>query len=183
MKIDKSTLDTLWYEDEEGNKIKHTEEYRPNGAVYQVSQFPLEVNERHFKLIYQEDVNKCRHRRAWIKRTYGWVKGIKGRECQCCHGTQVRKWWQPWGRRWEGYGSRQAFSSSAQMGGGTDALLMAMANSGDYTLSEAILIYARACERCSNVLWNKYIGGGEGYEEYSEEWKKVNTVCDFCNGE
>ena len=183
MKIDKSKLETLWYEDEEGNKIPCGDEVSPEGAAYQVSMFPLEVREVHLKLIKQKDVDKCRHKRAWIKRTYGWVKGLKGRECQCCHGTQLRKWWQLWGEKWEGYGSREVFSSNVHIGGGTGELLVAMANSGDYTLEEAMLVYAKACERCSNVLWHKYIGGKEGYEEYSAEWKKANTVCDFCKGE
>ena len=58
--------------------------------------------------------------------------------------------------------------------------IVAMVNSGDYTLSEAIYVYCNACERCSNVLLHKYLKGGDGYEEYSEEWKKCNTVCDWC---
>ena len=58
--------------------------------------------------------------------------------------------------------------------------IVAMVNSGDYTLEEAIYVYSKACERCMNVLLNKYLHGIDGYEEYSEEWKKCNTVCDFC---
>lgn len=37
-----------------------------------------------------------------------------------------------------------------------------------------------ACERCMNVLAYKYLNGADGYEEYSDEWKKCNTECDFC---
>lgn len=59
-------------------------------------------------------------------------------------------------------------------------LIVAMVNSGDYDLYDAIGVYGTACERCMNVLWNKYFPGEDGYEEFSDEWKKCNTVCDFC---
>lgn len=62
-----------------------------------------------------------------------------------------------------------------------EKLLIAMVLSGDYSLSEAVYIYATACERCLNVLENKYLD--MGYEEYSEEWKKCNTSCIFCENE
>ena len=56
---------------------------------------------------------------------------------------------------------------------------MAIANSGDYSLTEAIIIAATSCERCMNVLALKY-GLNWGYEEGSEEWEKVGTSCQFC---
>ena len=58
--------------------------------------------------------------------------------------------------------------------------ILAMVNSGDYTLEEAVYIYCSSCERCMNVLLYKYLNGEEGYAEFSEEWKKANTCCDFC---
>lgn len=58
--------------------------------------------------------------------------------------------------------------------------IVAMVNSGDYTLAEAIYVYANACERCMNVLLYKYLDGKDGYEEFGEEWQKCNTVCDWC---
>lgn len=61
-----------------------------------------------------------------------------------------------------------------------DDVIMAMVNSGDYTLGEAIVLWCTSCERCMNVLAHKYLNGTDGYEEYSEEWKRCNTVCDFC---
>lgn len=61
--------------------------------------------------------------------------------------------------------------------------IVAMVNSGDYTLEEAIYVYANACERCMNVLLHKYLNGADGYEEYSDEWNKANTVCDWCKEE
>lgn len=63
---------------------------------------------------------------------------------------------------------------------GDGRVIVAMVNSGDYNLGEALYVYSNACERCANVLWHKYVGGDEGYEEFSEEWKKCNTECDFC---
>lgn len=61
-------------------------------------------------------------------------------------------------------------------------LLVAMVNSGDYDLYEAMAILASCCERCANVLWDKYVPG-EGYPEYSEKWHKANTCCAFCTDE
>ena len=58
--------------------------------------------------------------------------------------------------------------------------IVAMVNSGDYTLEEAIYVFTHSCERCMNVLLHKYLNGEEGYPEYSDEWKKCNTVCHFC---
>lgn len=63
-------------------------------------------------------------------------------------------------------------------------LAVAMANSGDYILSEALAVLANCCERCHNVLINKYLPeDGEGYAEYSSEWQKCGTFCDFCKDE
>lgn len=61
--------------------------------------------------------------------------------------------------------------------------IVAMVNSGDYTLEEAIWVCANACERCMNALCYKYLNGKDGYPEYSEKWEKCNTSCDFCIGE
>ena len=62
---------------------------------------------------------------------------------------------------------------------GSDCIV-AMVNSGDFTLEQAIWVYANSCERCMNSLLYKYLNGQEGYPEYSEEWQKCGTVCDFC---
>ena len=61
--------------------------------------------------------------------------------------------------------------------------ILAMEKSGDFTLSEAIIVYATACEKCMNVLVHKYTNGEDGYAEYSEEWKKCGTSCKFCRTE
>ena len=62
---------------------------------------------------------------------------------------------------------------------GSDCIV-AMVNSSDYTLEEAIWVYTTACERCMNVLCHKYLNEEDGYAEYSDEWKKCGTVCEFC---
>lgn len=80
-------------------------------------------------------------------------------------------------------GSDKICTCCTHIGTGNEDVILAMANSGDYTLSEAIGVYANACERCTNVLAYKYLNGTGGYPEYSEEWKKCNTICDFCKGE
>ena len=184
MNIQKSMLKTMWYEDKDGNQIECDDRdcVCPDGADYYVTRWPLEVREVHSRFIKRVDVDRCKHKRKWIKRTGGWVDGIKGRECQHCNGTQLRKTWQPWGRKWDAEGSREIFVGSTHIGG-NGKLLVAMANSGDYTLTEAILAYSMACERCMNVLWNRYLPGEDGYAEYSEEWKKCGTSCQFCRDE
>lgn len=60
-------------------------------------------------------------------------------------------------------------------------LVLAMTNSGDYSLSESILIAACCCGRCLNALCHKY-GLDDGYPEGSVEWHKAGTSCEFCRG-
>jgi len=75
--------------------------------------------------------------------------------------------------------SERLFSGESTWGEG---LVLNIANSGDYSLSESIIIAAESCERCLNVLIDKYGGYGkdEGYKEYSEKWHKCGTSCKFC---
>jgi len=181
MLIKKEQLQTLWYEDEKGNKILPTTEeeknsVNPTGAKYQVSQFPKTLRTTHLELISQKDVDKCKHPRKYIKPTYGWIKGIVGRECKLCNGTQTKKKWHLWGRKWDGYGSREVISFNSSW---SEDLVLALVNSGDYTLSESIIISANSCERCMNALAYKY-GLDWGYKEGSEEWEKCGTSCEFC---
>ena len=75
---------------------------------------------------------------------------------------------------------RHIFTFNTRYCSGSDCIV-AMVNSGDFTLEQAIWVYANSCERCMNVLLHKYLNGADGYPEYSEEWKKCNTFCDFCN--
>lgn len=48
-----------------------------------------------------------------------------------------------------------------------------------YELDEAILIVARTCERCMNVLLWEY-GCDDGYQHGSDEYERAGTTCLFC---
>ena len=60
---------------------------------------------------------------------------------------------------------------------------------GGVQLDRAIMIVALACGRCQNVLSHRFAVRNQtsleidGYPEGSEEWKKSNTVCEFCETE
>lgn len=75
--------------------------------------------------------------------------------------------------------SSELFSSESTWSAG---LALSIVNSGDYGLLEAITISSTACERCLNVLIDKYGGYGDdkGYKEHSEKWEKCGTACHFC---
>ena len=75
------------------------------------------------------------------------------------------------------------YDINCHIGSGNEDVIIAMVNSGDYTLSEALMLWSKCCERCMNVLAYKYRNGKDGYEEYSEEWLKCPTVCQFCEDE
>lgn len=66
------------------------------------------------------------------------------------------------------------------IGGGNVDIILGMVRSGDYSLQEALVTWATACEKCMNTLAYKYTNGDDGYAEYSDKWKRCNTVCDFC---
>ena len=180
MLINKEQLETLWYEDENKNRISQTAESKkdlavPLNAKYQISQRPFTLRTTRLRLISQEDVDKCKHPEKFIK-PYDLNNGFVGRECSLCNGTQTRKKEELWGKEWNASGSREVYSIDSSW---SEDLALALANSGDYTLSEAIIIAAKSCERCMNVLANKY-GLDWGYDEGSEKWNKCGTSCEFC---
>jgi hypothetical protein len=182
MKIDKSKLKILWYEDANGNMIETSDDDGiPKGALYQVSRFPNSLYTNHVELLNQEDVDKCKHPRKHVVPTYGWVEGIVGRKCNVCGGSQTKKkgLFHRWDKKWNGNGSRSVFTVHTTF---SEDLVLAMVKSGDYKLSEAIILASISCERCTNALRYKY-GLDDGYEEYSEEWKKANTSCTLCEEE
>lgn len=185
MNIDREKLKMgIWYEDKNGKMIKKTDDYScdiPEGVVTYHSCFPLEVTEKIYKVHDKNEKSSCKHKRKWWEKDNGLIKGYKGHTCAACGCSQLRKWWQPWGRKWD-YGTEATLllEHHTGIGGGNQDLILAMVNSGDYTLKEAIAVLASACERCLNVLAYKYLNGADGYAEHSEEWKKCNTVCDFC---
>lgn len=187
MKIDKSTIKNgIWYEDENGNRIEHDENTveAPKGAHTYHSCFPLEITEHIYTVNSSEKKKNCKHKRKYLKKDKGLIKGYKGRICTACGCSQTRKWWQPWGRKWDsGSDITPLIDFNTTIGGGNEKVILAMVNSGDYRLGEALAVWSNACERCMNVLAYKYLNGKDGYEEHSEEWEKCNTVCDFCRNE
>ena len=190
MNIDKSKLKIgLWHEDFDGNMTK---EYTNSDLVgkpddekihsYHVC-FPLEVIEK--VRFYYDNKDTCNHPLKYRKRTNGWVRGIKGCECKKCGKEKVGKSYipfifMPWSKGSDTY---EGYSVSHHLSNFCQKCIIAMVNSGDYELDEAIVVMANSCERCMNSLLYKYLNGEDGYEEYSEEWHKANTVCDFCRGE
>lgn len=185
MEIDKSKLKLgIWYEDENGNLIKPEDDLAceaPEGARTYHSCFPLQITEHVYVVHGKAEKEACKHKRKYWKKDTGLIRGLKGHICTNCGCSQTRKWWQPWGRKWDyGTGTVPLIDLRTSIGGGNQDVVMAMVNSGDYTLQEALVVYSTACERCMNVLAYKYLNGADGYEEYSDEWKKCNTECDFC---
>ena len=85
--------------------------------------------------------------------------------------------------RWTYHGDDKMVTFTTHIGGGNEKAILAMANSGDFTLGEAIIVWATACERCANALAYKYTNGEDGYPEYGEEWKKCPTECEFCKSD
>jgi len=178
--INKKDLHTLWYENEAGDKfipdLEGAIDDPPEEFVYQFSQFPNELTLNMLYLVESDKVENCQHPEEAIKATYGWIDGIEGRECTLCNGTQTKKIDEDWPKEWDAYGSRDVGCGHSSW---SEDLVLALANSNDFTLSEAILIAGNACSRCMNALAYEY-GLDWGYPEFSEEWKNTNTECDFC---
>lgn len=183
MKIDKKKLLTLWYENEKGEKFVpdmavegHPMDQVPDGFVYQHSQFPGYLRHNCYKSIIPEEVESCDHPDDFRKIDHGLIEGYEGHTCDKCGGYQSKNCGEEWPKEWDANGSRDVFSGES---GWSEDLVLAMANSDDFTLSEAILASANSCERCMNSLSYKY-GLDWGYEEGCKEWSECNTSCDFC---
>lgn len=161
MKIDKAELNRhVWYEDENGDIIPEINEYPcdpPQGAVTYHSMFPLEITEHVYSFNWypERKIDKLLYKIPAIRR----YLDKKHKNDKVFH---------------------HLANFNTTIGGDNQDVIMAMVNSGDYTLNEAIMLLANSCERCMNVLAYKYLNGKDGYPEYSEEWKKCNTICRFC---
>lgn len=186
MNIDKSKLKMgIWYEDPEGNVYRPAdEEYldsSPEGYTTYHSLFPLEITEHVYTVNDRKKKAECKHKRKWWKKDRDLIKGYKGHMCTRCGCTQTRKWYEPWGRNWDnGASVTPLIDFHTTIGGGNAAAIIGMVNSGDYTLSEALAVWASGCERCDNALAYKYTNGADGYPEDSDEYRACNTCCDFC---
>lgn len=157
MNIDLTKFRTHWYELCSGEKVDEIPEGY-DGYVYYISAFPCRFSEEISLYNY--------HPKNFIEK---WL--LK-------HFPKLQKKWNVTRER--------TFQPIATFHNGYHAMsdvIVAMVNAGDYTLEEAIWICATCCERCMNALTYKYLDGKDGYPEHSEEWKKCNTVCDFCREE
>lgn len=154
MNIDLNKFKTFWFELEDGTKVDEV----PNGYKGYVSYwtaFPCQFTEHMYSYIF--------HPKHWWERV---LLKINPR--------LMDKWNITKGRTF-----KHCCDFNATYYSMSD-VIVSMVNSRDYTLEQAIWICAKSCERCMNVLAYKYLNGGDGYAEYSEEWNKCNTVCDFC---
>lgn len=192
MKIDLNLVPALWYENADSERhVPSAEEMStladpPSGFIYQHSQFPNTLRHSILESIQADAVEACGHPVEDIRRTYGWIDAVQGRECVLCGGTQTRNAGDEWPETWESYGSRSLMSGESSW---PEDLVLAMATKpwwkwwrNVYTLGDAILIVANTCERCLNALGHRY-GLKWGYAEGSEEWKRSRTSCQFCKGD
>lgn len=185
-RFDIAKVPALWYENEEGEKwIPSPGEHfgaPPPGFIYQHSRFPCSLHHTVLQLVQADEVAACKHAGRYIRRTFDWVDGIEGRECANCGGTQTRKVRESWPAMWDAHGSRTIAHGETQW---VPDLVLTMSRPRwwgfrrpDFTLPHAILVVATACERCLNVLLDRY--GLGGYREGSEEWQRCSTRCHFC---
>ena len=160
MNIDKTKLKTLWYQDMEGNMIDFGKRVPTEDELeaypYCHTCYPLQLTEK--VSVYDYDYSRL----SPLKKFFIKIPIFKKFVQKTLH---------------KGFIPIVEFNTTYNSG---DDVIVAMVNSGDYTLKEAIMVYAKSCERCMNVLAHKYLNGTDGYEEYSEEWKSCNTICDFC---
>lgn len=161
MKIDLTRMRTHWFEDKDGNIIEEkenecvTQNTKEDILFYHVA-WPCQFTETIDEYCWhpKNPIVKwlCKNRKIYKLLSKGKDKTFK--TIMTCN---------------TGFGAK--FSQEC---------IVAMVNSGEYTLEQAIWVYTNACERCANVLLHKYLNGKEGYEEYSEEWKKAHASCQFC---
>ena len=146
-----------WFEDQNGNEITK-DQFDEVEMVYYRRCFPLELHEQVDEYCYHPENPFIKFLCRRSRRFYKWISKGKDRTF------------------------RHIFTNTTTYKSGQDCIV-AMVNSGDFTLEQAIYVYANSCERCMNSLLYKYLDGKDGYPEYSEEWKKCNTQCDFCINE
>lgn len=169
MKIDLTELKRgHWFEDTDGNVYDAMSDKLPKGIDYFVykSVFPCE---------YKEDITVFTYHPEHRNEENSFYQAM-------LHFRWFYKWMQ---KRMKKRGDNKTFKliGSCNTTYNDGELILAMCNSGDYTLEEAIYIHTHSCERCLNVLSYKYLDKKDGYAEHSEEWEKCNTVCKFCENE
>lgn len=158
MNIDLSKMKKYWFEDEEGNVYDDSSEVPAeyDGTLTYHSANPCVFTEEISEYYYHPKnwfvKLLCRNFKIYRKLSKG--KPYTFKPLLTGHTTYGGKWAQD--------------------------CIVAMVNSGDYSLDQAIWVFASSCERCMNALLYKYLDGSDGYPEFSAEWKRANTVCDFC---
>ena len=161
MKIDKERLNRcIWFEDCNGNIIDENS-VKDFDYVTHHTCFPLQITERIDEYCYHPKNLFVKHL-CYIFKPLRRYLGKKNKDNKTF---------------------KRLCDCNTSIGGGNQDVILAMVNSGDYSLSEALMLWSQSCERCMNVLAYKYLDGKDGYAEYSDDWKKCNTVCDFCRNE
>lgn len=181
-RVDPEQLEILWYENKHGDKFYpdlsgETEpETPPKGYDYQVSRFS-DLRENVLKIITPEDVAKCDHPAEYRRKDHGMDPSYgEGEKCDKCGGYREKPVGKNWSD-WKSGGSRDMMVMNMSW---SEDLVKAMADSG-ISLRKAIILAATACERCMNALAHEF-GLDWGYPEFSDEWHKCNTSCEYCEG-
>lgn len=190
-------LPSLWYENEAGKRWLPdlSGDYPgdvPPGFIYQHSRFPTQLKHSILRTVTKEDVEKCHHPEGDLRKTYGWIDGVEGRECVQCGGTQIRNTGEPWPKEWESGRSVPIMEGSC---GWSPDLALAMARPSTQeaqeaasrhgkplrpmAIEDAIMVAAVACEACMNSLAHHY-GLGWGYKRGSKDWEESGTQCELC---
>jgi len=175
MRVDKNQIRFIWWEDKDGNKYyppPHDISRPSDKYIYYHTMMPDIHHEVHW-VPTADDIRNCDH--DLISTNDEWIAPIVGRRCKKCGAYQTKEEGQPWPDKWE-WGTVHICTNRSSF---EDNIALAMANSGNYTLKESIIILARCCERCTNAFAFTYNVPG-GYPEYSLEWCECNTECDYC---
>lgn len=153
MNIDLTRFKPFWYELDDGTEVESVPSNYEGNVTYWTA-FPCQFTEHVDSYVY--------HPKKWYEKL---LLKINPKLQSKWNATRPRTY-------------RRAFEFNTTYTGMSD-VIVSMVNSGDYTLEQAIWICAKSCERCMNVLSDKYCGYG-GYPEFSDEWAKCGTSCLFC---
>jgi 2'-5' RNA ligase len=178
-------IPTLWFENEAGDMcvpdLAHWgQDGYPGGSIpkgfdFQFSAFPNVLRESILKTVRPDEVAACDHPSDYRRIDHGLLPEYEGERCDKCGGSRQRKKGEPW-PPWDWHGS---VDMGAMESSWSEELVLALANKKGWKLGQAIMVAAKACERCMNVLAHE-VGLDWGYEHGSEEWMRANTQCDFC---
>lgn len=143
--------------------------------------FPLPIPRHFFEHLWFE--TRKGKKRPWNMKRFDRQPSVKTHPiaASCFPCDMVEKFY--WRRKKDGgYGSKDKIGESHRSFSGDLALALAVGANGHkpMKLGDAIMIAARACERCMNHLAHAY-GLKWGYEKNSKSWKASNTRCELCS--